>query len=91
MDGGEYGGIVPGTKKPNRFGMTLPYDGYIAAAALLIEFVGGTVETAALSTAACNDDSGILWIVLVLSQSYSGHANVELALPSVVEDVPQIV
>ena len=46
---------------------------------------GGEVVTA------CSDDSWILWIALVLSQSYSGHANVELALPSIVEDALQIV
>ena len=40
---------------------------------------------------ACNDDSGILWIALFLSQSYSGHANEELALPSIVQDALQIV
>ena len=32
--------------------MTLPLDGDIAAAAQLIEFMGGTVEAAALSTSA---------------------------------------
>ena len=47
--------------------------------------------TALHYAAACNDDSGILWIALVVSQSYSGHANVELALSSIVEDAPQIV
>ena len=41
--------------------------------------------------AACSDDLGILWISLVLSQTYSGHANMELVLPSVVVDAPQIV
>ena len=40
---------------------------------------------------ACSDDSGILWIALVPFQSYSGQANMELALPSTVEDAPQIV
>ena len=32
--------------------MALPYDGDIAAAAQLIEFMGGVVEAAALSTSA---------------------------------------
>ena len=39
---------------------------------------------------ACSDDSGILRILLTLSQTSSAHANVELALPSIVEDTPQI-
>ena len=41
--------------------------------------------------AAHSDDSGILQIALVPFQSYSGHPNVELAIPSIVEDAPQIV
>ena len=40
---------------------------------------------------ACSDDSGILGIVHSLSQTYSAHTNMELALPSIVEDAPQIV
>ena len=40
---------------------------------------------------ACSDDSGILQIALTLSQTFSTHANVELALPFIVEDTPQIV
>ena len=39
----------------------------------------------------CNDDSVILWIALVPFQTYSGHTNMELDLPSIEEDAAQIV
>ena len=63
--------------------MILPYDGDIAAAAQLIEFMGGTVEAAALSTSAsffCNMSSCCCNSVTSLQTAVSGMPGTTLIL-----------
>ena len=55
--------------------MTLPYDGDIASVAQLIEFMGGIVEAAALSTSAsffCNMSTCCCNSVISLHTAVSG-------------------
>ena len=64
--------------------MTLPYDGDIATAAQLIEFMGGTVEATALSTSAsffCNMSTCCCNSVTSLQAAVSGMPETLLILP----------
>ena len=70
--------------------MTLPYDGEIAAAAQLIEFMGGIVEAAALSTSAsffCNVSTFCHNSVTSLLTAVSGMPGTLLVLARLVLNV----